>query len=140
MYINCLYMKKNYLSLRGGKTLHLEYDNGRDDNNSSAFTLLYSMYNLFFKSLSFLIVNAQTYILPKQEKRLYVIMFNLKKSRLSNKSLFNDFSLSEQGDFFSRVVRQSYFSKEECFTNPLNIKVLHEKLFGHLVSSTSIIF
>ena len=118
-------MKKNYLSLRGGKTLHLEYDNGRDDNNSSAFTLLYSMYNLFFKSLSFLIVNAQTYILPKQEKRLYVIMFNLKKSRLSNKSLFNDFSLSEQGDFFSRVVRQSYFSKEECFTNPLNIKVLH---------------
>ena len=61
-------MKKNYLSLRGGKTLHLEYDNGRDDNNSSAFTLLYSMYNLFFKSLSFLIVNAQTYILPKQEK------------------------------------------------------------------------
>ena len=35
-------MKKNYLSLRGGKTLHLEYDNGRDDNNSSAFTLLYS--------------------------------------------------------------------------------------------------
>ena len=99
-------MKKNYLSLRGGKTLHLEYDNGRDDNNSSAFTLLYSMYNLFFKSLSFLIVNAQTYILPKQEKRLYVIMFNLKKSRLSNKSLFNDFSLSEQGDFFSRVVRQ----------------------------------
>ena len=93
--------------------MHLEYDNGRDDNNSSAFTLLYSMYNLFFKSLSFLIVNAQTYILPKQEKRLYVIMFNLKKSRLSNKSLFNDFSLSEQGDFFSRVVRQSYFSKEE---------------------------
>ena len=88
-------MKKNYLSLRGGKTLHLEYDNGRDDNNSSAFTLLYSMYNLFFKSLSFLIVNAQTYILPKQEKRLYVIMFNLKKSRLSNKSLFNDFSLSD---------------------------------------------
>ena len=139
-------MKKNYLSLRGGKTLHLEYDNGRDDNNSSAFTLLYSMYNLFFKSLSFLIVNAQTYILPKQEKRLYVIMFNLKKSRLSNdfrglsnKSLFNDFSLSEQGDFFSRVVRQSYFSKEECFTNPLNIKVLHEKLFGHLVSSASIV-
>ena len=113
-------MKKNYLSLRGGKTLHLEYDNGRDDNNSSAFTLLYSMYNLFFKYLSFL-------------------MFNLKKSRLSNKSLFNDFSLSEQGDFFSRVVRQSYFSKEECFTNPLNIKVLHEKLFGHLVSSASIV-
>ena len=70
-------MKKNYLSLRGGKTLHLEYDNGRDDNNSSAFTLLYSMYNLFFKSLSFLIVNAQTYILPKQEKRLYVIMFKV---------------------------------------------------------------
>lgn len=107
-------MKKNYLSLRGGKTLHLEYDNGRDDNNSSAFTLLYSMYNLFFKSLSFLIVNAQTYILPKQEKRLYVIMFNLKKSRLSNKSLFNDFSLSEQGDFFSRVVRQSYFLKKSA--------------------------
>lgn len=97
------------------------------------------MYNLFFKSLSFLIVNAQTYILPKQEKRLYVIMFNLKKSRLSNKSLFNDFSLSEQGDFFSRVVRQSHFSKEECFTNSLNIKVLHEKLFGHLVSSASIV-
>ena len=97
-------MKKNYLSLRGGKTLHLEYDNGRDDNNSSAFTLLYSMYNLFFKSLSFLIVNAQTYILPKQEKRLYVIMFNLKKSRLSNKSLFNDFTPirtnSDRGDFF----------------------------------------
>ena len=78
-------MKKNYLSLRGGKTLHLEYDNGRDDNNSSAFTLLYSMYNLFFKSLSFLIVNAQTYILPKQEKRLYVIIW---KSRDCLTSLF----------------------------------------------------
>ncbi len=107
-------MKKNYLSLRGGKTLHLEYDNGRDDNNSSAFTLLYSMYNLFFKSLSFLIVNAQTYILPKQEKRLYVIMFNLKKSRLSNKSLFNDFSLSEQGDFFLGLLDSLIFLKKSA--------------------------
>ncbi|VYS76961.1 Uncharacterised protein [Bacteroides faecis] len=107
-------MKKNYLSLRGGKTLHLEYDNGRDDNNSSTFTLLYSMYNLFFKSLSFLIVNAQTYILPKQEKRLYVIMFNLKKSRLSNKSLFNDFSLSEQGDFFLGLLDSLIFLKKSA--------------------------
>ena len=85
-------MKKNYLSLRGGKTLHLEYDNGRDDNNSSAFTLLYSMYNLFFKSLSFLIVNAQTYILPKLEKRMCVIIPKLKNLRLSNKALLNDFT------------------------------------------------
>ena len=107
-------MKKNYLSLRGGKTLHLEYDNGRDDNNSSTFTLLYSRYNLFFKSLSFLIVNAQTYILPKQEKRLYVIMFNLKKSRLSNKSLFNDFSLSEQGDFFLGLLDSLIFLKKSA--------------------------
>ena len=107
-------MKKNYLSLRGGKTLHLEYDNGRDDNNSSTFTLLYSLYNLFFKSLSFLIVNAQTYILPKQEKRLYVIMFNLKKSRLSNKSLFNDFSLSEQGDFFLGLLDSLIFLKKSA--------------------------
>lgn len=94
--------------------MHLEYDNGRDDNNSSAFTLLYSMYNLFFKSLSFLIVNAQTYILPKQEKRLYVIMFNLKKSRLSNKSLFNDFSLSEQGDFFLGLLDSLIFLKKSA--------------------------
>lgn len=94
--------------------MHLEYDNGRDDNNSSTFTLLYSMYNLFFKSLSFLIVNAQTYILPKQEKRLYVIMFNLKKSRLSNKSLFNDFSLSEQGDFFLGLLDSLIFLKKSA--------------------------
>ena len=72
--------------------MHLEYDNGRDDNNSSAFTLLYSMYNLFFKSLSFLIVNAQTYILPKREKRMCVIIPKLKNLRLSNKALLNDFT------------------------------------------------
>lgn len=50
--------------------MHLEYDNGRDDNNSSAFTLLYSMYNLFFKSLSFLIVNATDIHFAKTREKI----------------------------------------------------------------------
>ena len=75
-------------------------------------------------------------------------MLKLKKLRLSNESLFNVPPIrtnSDRGIFFG-VVRQPHFSKEEYFTHLLNIKALHEKLsqlytlFGHLVSSTSIIF